>query len=418
MLTAAARRRLAECLAAPQLCLLRRRLCANATAQEPLALLSVDAASGLLAAVQGSDAAWKAAAAVVPGACLDVHVPTAATVAVHTGPSGVFHVAVESPGLGGVHLEALTTWEVTPRGYRLALAPAPSGPRPHVRVWIPERFHGVSILSGGAVAVDRVTEGDVDLRLLGPHGTATLGTLKCGNVHIRTGGGAVHARMLSGDAVGVHTAGGALSCDRLVGRRVALVTSSGEIKLTAALVERMRAYAGQTAVHTLRIGTSTRLSAASGAGITVRAVDGEPDATLHAVTGGGEVDVGLEAPAAAFGGVHLHSGGGDVTLAVPSDWAAPLRCIAGIVDGQPMRHQHMALPQEAAVLQGRKGAAVAALSVSAPRLGPVNAAGSPGVAVDAGAGNVRLRLRSWLDMALGSDRASGLRATVDDAHRQ
>jgi hypothetical protein len=339
-------------------------------------------------------------------------------VTVHSGPPGVFHVAVEAAGVGGAAFEALTEWGPTPHGYRLALRPAPSGLRPHVRVWIPERFHGVSICAGGHAAVDRVTEGDVDLRLLSPHGTATLGTLKCGNVHIRTGGGAVHARMLSGNAVGVHTAGGALSCDRLVGRRVALVTSSGDVKLTAALVERMRAHAGQTAVHTLRIGTSTRLSASSGARITVRAVDGESGATLHVVTGGGELDVGLEAPAAAFGGVHLFSAGGDVTLAVPSDWAAPLHCITGIVDGQTVRQKHLALPQEAAALQGRKGAAVAALSVSAPRLGPVDAARSPGVAVHAGAGRVRLRLRSWLDMALGSDRASGLRATVDDAHRQ
>lgn len=399
------------------LLLLARRLCAQAPASEPLALLSVDAGSRLLAAVQASDAAWTAASSpVVPGARLDVHVPTAASVAVHTGPPGVFHVAVESAGPGGSQVE--TTWEASPHGCRFSLAPGPAGAGPHVRVWIPERFHGVSIHSGGHVALDRVTEGDVDLRLLGPQATATLGALKCGNVHIRTAGGAVTARMLSGDAVGVHTAGGSLSCDRLVGRRVALVTHAGEVKLTAALVERMRVYGGRTAVHTLRIGTSARLDASSGAGIAVRAVDGEPGATLLAFTGGGELDVGLEAPAAAFGGIHLLSGGGDVTVAVPPDWAAPLHCIAGVLDGQQVRDQRMGLPQAAVSPQGRKGAAVAALSVSAPRLGPVDAGGSPGVAVEAGAGRVRLRLRTWLDMALGMNRASELRATVDEAHRQ
>ena len=380
-------------------CRAQRPLCSQVQ-EQPTVILSQAAGSALL---ERSRPHLFASAVVAPGTRIRVDTPGKTRVSVHTGPPGLFAVSAEPPvGSGASPLD----WRPIAGGW--AVTSAGVSALQQLRVWVPERFHSVSVTTGGCVSVDRITEGDVDVNLTAADAHALLGNLKCGNIHLRTQGGNITASLLSGEALGLHSAGGMLKCERVVGRRVALVTADGEMEVNVALVHRIRAVGRHIRMNTLRVSAHARLLSPASGDIHLRAVDGEPDAALHVHSGGGALDVGLEAPAETFGAMHLSSGGGRIMLAVPAEWSAPVRCVSGVVDGSRVANHNLAIPHDPAAFRSRKAAAARHQGASHMVHAPA-AAQAAGIAVDAGHGAVTLRLRSWLDMALGQDRASKLR---------
>jgi len=339
-----------------------------------------------------------------PGCALELLLPhSQARVSVHTGPAGQLSVEAESAD-SQTSVSALEASAGARGGLTLQDVPRGTAPQQlRVRAWVPERFVSVRVLTaGGAASVDRLTEADLWLDVRGD-GRADLGALRCGNVRVRTRGGGVRAGSLAGERVAVATCGGALDADRLIGRRVALLTHGGRARAKALLAERLRVHTcgGDVEVHTLRVGQSTRVQTQGGA-LALHAVDGERGARVRVHTGGGRASMALESPTSAFAAVEVHSSGGDVSLALPPGWSAPLHCASGMVDGGAVRNAALPAPSDSDAAPGRKAARA---RNETPGDGAHQGAG---VLVDAGEGAVRLRTRTWLEGALGQDRALSL----------
>jgi hypothetical protein len=376
-------------------CRLWRALATSRLAHSAPNLLSVEAAAAELALALSAGGVLSAPLA--PGTWLRLLLPQcAASVAVHSGPPGIAHVAVSGGGALRIAADA--------RGASVSVADGGAS-LGALSVWLPERFASLQLLSGGAASLDRLTEGAAVLAVRGP---LTLGTLRCTQLHARTRGGDVRADALQGEAVGISTAGGALVARRVLGRRVALLSGGGAVALQSVFVERLqlRSGGGAAQLGALRVGARARLCSAGGP-LRVRSLDGERGATAAAVSGGGELEVGLLSAAEAMAALSLSAapGPGPLRLWLPPGWRAPPR----LRDGGCAP-----LPAPAAAAGGRKAAAAQPpagarqawlVDDAAARLG-----GGAVLELDAGdGGSLELTERSWIEGALSDAALRALR---------
>ena len=327
-----------------------------------------------------------AAAAVAPGSRLLLRLPaTRAQVAVLPGPAGELVIEAE--------------WEATPE-HRSAAQPLAASADAHglvlsdggtassplnravVRAWVPERFASVAVATrGGGVSVCSLTEADCEVDTGGGH--AALGAVR-GAAHavVRTRGGDAAARALGAARVALDTGGGSARVGRVVGRAVALVTQGGDAHLGVVFADRLRlrTAGGAAVLESLRVGVSAALDTGGGA-LTLRALDGAPGTTAAMATRGGAADVALEGPAAGMAATRLSTAGGAADVALPPGWPARLA-----VNGDDVAPPGAEAPFPPAQTR-REGAA--------PAVGA-------GLRIDAGAGAVRLRARTWLEGALAA----------------
>jgi hypothetical protein len=422
----------------------------SATAEEdaaawatPAARLSVADAAAALAVARSApaDASRRlfASTPVGPGASLSLRLPrTAARISVHTGPHGelsleaTWHDAdaqnandaanpAPAPASPPPRLRAVATTDALTlhddaedaEAEEHATSASRAGVRVRVRAWVPDRFTSVHVSSaGGPLSLDALTEGDASLRSGG--GDVALGALRGGAFEVRTRGGSVTAAALAGSTVLLNSSGGDVAITRLVGRRVALLSGGGAVTLGVAFTERLRlrTAGGAAVIGALRVGVVAAVGTTPGGSLSLRALDGAPGATCALATGGGAADVALEAPAAAMAQVRLHTTtgqegdperGGDVALALPPGWAAPLRCASGVVGG--MRVADVALTPPAGADGGSVALGGSRRGAAADDAAAGGGAGG-GVCVAAGSGAVALRARTWLEGAMAAAAAA------------
>jgi predicted DCC family thiol-disulfide oxidoreductase YuxK len=327
-----------------------------------------------------------AAAAVAPGSRLLLRLPaTRAQVAVLPGPAGELVIEAEWESLPAQHSAAQPlAASIDAHGLVLSDGGTASSPlkRAVVRAWVPERFASVAVSTrGGGVSVCSLTEADCKVDTGGGH--AALGAVR-GAAHavVRTRGGDATARALGAARVALDTAGGSAHVGRVVGRAVALVTQGGDAHLGVVFADRLRlrTAGGAAVLESLRVGLTAALDTGGGT-LTLRALDGAPGTTAEMATHGGAADVALEGPAAGMAATRLSTAGGAADVALPPGW--PARLAVNGDDVAPPGAEAVFPPAQTR----REGAA--------PAVGA-------GLRIDAGAGDVRLRARTWLEGALAA----------------
>ena len=205
-----------------------------------------------------------------------------------------------------------------------------AGGRARVACWIPPRFCGVDIRSGGGdVLVESVVEATV--RVESDGGAVTLGSIRGAAARVDTRGGALSAKNVTADAA-VDTAGGAVVVGKLVGRRVRVRSLGGDVRVEAAYAA---VFDADTAGGTLDLGEARvgkRWNAKTRGGtFRARGFAGDAEARCAVDTAGGAcaLELRTEAP----GCLHVHTHGGDVALGVPEGFAADMR-VSGRVGGE------------------------------------------------------------------------------------